>query len=71
MVLWSVRNILAMDADCSVAMHAANVLGTNIQLRHRNFLPAPLVVAIDELFTALLAAQHQVMWHKGTPLCFA
>ena len=63
MVLRTVGNLLTVDAYGTVAVHATDASRWAIQsLCNWYFFPSPLVLALDQVFTALFAAKHQVMW---------
>ena len=60
------RNFSAMNAHRPIAMHTPDIARASVRcFGYRHLLPAPLVLAIDEVFAALLAPKHEVVGHFG------
>jgi hypothetical protein len=65
-ILRPVRHLLTMYSYGAVAVHAADVVcGCICRFGNRNFLPSPFMLAVDEVFAALLASEHQIMRHSA------
>ena len=63
-ILRPVRYLLAMYAYSAVAVHAPDVVcGSIVRLGNCNFLPSPLMLPVDKVFTTLFASEHQIMRH--------
>jgi hypothetical protein len=59
MVLRTVSYLLTVDAYGSMTVQAANAVWWAIHsLCNGDFFPPPLVLAFDQVFTALFAAKH-------------
>jgi hypothetical protein len=67
MVLGAVRHPLKMNSDSAMAVHTSNGIACCVgSIGDGDLLPSPLVFPIDHVFAALLAPQHQVVWHTGS-----
>ena len=59
MILRAMRDFLTMHSYSSVTVHAAYVLWVCVyRLSDRHLFPFPLVLAGDQVFATVLAAQH-------------
>lgn len=64
MVLWAMRDFLAVDLHGAMAVFAAYVFAGCVSgFCYRNFLPPPFVLAVYQVFASLLTVQHLVVWH--------
>jgi hypothetical protein len=58
-ILWASRNLLPVYADGTVTVHAPSVVRPGSRdISYSNFLPPEFVLATDDVFAPLLAAQH-------------
>jgi hypothetical protein len=59
-----VFDLLSVNLHGAITIFATDVcrLGTN-RFRHGHLFPSPLVSILDFVFLALLAAEHQIVWH--------
>ncbi len=63
-VLRPVRDLTAMNSHRTVTVHAPDLARASVRrFGYGHLLPAPFVLAVDEVLTALLAPKHEVMGH--------
>lgn len=63
-VLRPVRDLTAMNPHRPVTVHAPDLARASVRrFGYGHLLPAPFVLAVDEVFAALLAPKHEVMGH--------
>ena len=65
MVTGSVFDLLAMNANCAMAVHAPNVFRVcSHGFGNSDLFPPPFVAVFNFVFLALLAPEHQIVWHE-------
>lgn len=63
-VLRPVRDLTAMNPHRTVTVHAPDLARASVRrFGNGHLLPAPFVLAVDEVLAALLAPKHEVMGH--------